>query len=240
MARDKDNNQISKQMQTYADNINQKMQDIYSTVYSTPRRNADIVDQKMQDIENTVRQIIQRNPSVEVSNITSLFSRVQLRKTLNDKKSNDRLIDAFNDDRITNGLLQDYMQNKWIVDLDNEIDLVCRYLPKLDQALEILKYATLTSDNYSKDFINVQTMDYNKDEMSIFISNAPFTLASSFCAGAYPSESNIYLLALKSPSLARDCIVSTANLSLSSHFSFKVLIAFFKSYLAIPTTSSLI
>ena len=170
MARDKDNNQTSKQMQTYADNINQKMQDIYSTVYSTPRRNADIVDQKMQDIENTVRQIIQRNPSVEVSNITSLFSRVQLRKTLNDKKSNDRLIDAFNDDRITNGLLQDYMQNKWIVDLDNEIDLVCRYLPKLDQALEILKYATLTSDNYSKDFINVQTMDYNKDEMSIFIS----------------------------------------------------------------------
>lgn len=170
MARDKDNNRTSKQMQTYADNINQKMQDIYSTVYSTPRRNADIVDQKMQDIENTVRQIIQRNPSVEVSNITSLFSRVQLRKTLNDKKSNDRLIDAFNDDRITNGLLQDYMQNKWIVDLDNEIDLVCRYLPKLDQALEILKYATLTSDNYSKDFINVQTMDYNKDEMSIFIS----------------------------------------------------------------------
>lgn len=170
MARDKDNNQTSKQMQTYADNINQKMQDIYSTVYSTPRRNADIVDQKMQDIENTVRQIIQRNPSVEVSNITSLFSRVQLRKTLNDKKSNDRLIDAFNDDRITNGLLQDYMQNKWIVDLDNEIDLVCRYLPKLEQALEILKYATLASDNYSKDFINVQTMDYNKDEMSIFIS----------------------------------------------------------------------
>ena len=52
MARDKDNNQTSKQMQTYADNINQKMQDIYSTVYSTPRRNADIVDQKMQDIEN--------------------------------------------------------------------------------------------------------------------------------------------------------------------------------------------
>lgn len=170
MARDKDNNRTSKQMQTYADNINQKMQDIYSTVYSTPRRNADIVDQKMQDIENTVRQIIQRNPSVEVSNITSLFSRVQLRKTLNDKKSNDKLLDAFNDDRITNGLLQDYMQNKWIVDLDNEIDLVCRYLPKLDQALEILKYATLTSDNYSKDFINVQTMDYNKDEMSIFIS----------------------------------------------------------------------
>lgn len=171
MARDKnDTARNSKQMQTYADNINQKMQDIYSTVYSTPRRNIDVVDQKMQDIEATVRQIIQRNPSVEVSNITSLFSRVQLRKVLNDKKSNDKLMDAFNDDRITNGLLQDYMQNKWIVDLDNEIDLVCRYLPKLEQALEILKYATLTSDNYSKDFINVQTMDYNKDEMSIFIS----------------------------------------------------------------------
>lgn len=160
--------QMSKQMQSYADNIDQKMQDIYSTVYSTPRKNMDVVDNKIQDIENTVRQIIQRNPSVEVSNITSMFSRLQLRKALNDKKGADQLLNVFNDDRITNGLLQDYMQNKWIVDLDNEIDLVCRYLPKLEQALDILKYATLTSDNYSKDFINVQTMDYNKDEMSIF------------------------------------------------------------------------
>lgn len=160
--------QMSKQMQSYADNIDQKMQDIYSTVYSTPRKNMDVVDNKIQDIENTVRQIIQRNPSVEVSNITSMFSRLQLRKALNDKKGTDQLLNVFNDDRITNGLLQDYMQNKWIVDLDNEIDLVCRYLPKLEQALGILKYATLTSDNYSKDFINVQTMDYNKDEMSIF------------------------------------------------------------------------
>lgn len=172
MARYKNNSDIqnSKQMQRYIDNIDQKMQDMYSTVYSTPRSNLDILNKKMQDTEDLARQIIQRNPSVEVSNITSLFSRIQLRKTLNDNKTSKQLIDAFSDDRITNGLLQDYMQNKWIVDLDNEIDLVCRYLPKLEQALEILKYATLTSDNYSKDFINVQTMDYNKEEMSIFTS----------------------------------------------------------------------
>lgn len=168
--RNNSDTQNSKQMQGYIDNIDQKMQDIYSTVYSTPRSNLDILNKKMQDTEDLARQIIQRNPSVEVSNITSLFSRIQLRNTLKDNKTTKQLIDAFNDDKITNGLLQDYMQNKWIVDLDNEIDLVCRYLPKLEQALDILKYATLTSDNYSKDFINVQTMDYNKEEMSIFTS----------------------------------------------------------------------
>lgn len=139
-------------IQSYLDDVNRKMDDLYQTTYSTSSRNRKDVRNMTQGIEDTIKQIIQRNPNTNVSSLTSMYSRIKLKKESNNKATIEQITDFFNNQNLTNGLLQDYMVNRWIKELDDEIDVICNYMPKLEDALDILKYATLTSDNYSKDF----------------------------------------------------------------------------------------
>ena len=155
-------------IQSYLDDVNRKMDDLYQTTYSTSSRNRKDVRNMTQGIEDTIKQIIQRNPNTNVSSLTSMYSRIKLKKESNNKATIEQITDFFNNQNLTNGLLQDYMENRWIKELDDEIDVICNYMPKLEDALDILKYATLTSDNYSKDFLNVTTMNFNKEEEAVF------------------------------------------------------------------------
>lgn len=164
----KDTRLRTKQMDGYLDDMNRKMDDLYKMTYATPKTNRNDIKGITTDIEDNIKQIIRRNSSTDVSNLTRLYSRLKLRQELNNKKTIEGLDDFFNDRNLTNGLLQDYMANKWIKELYDEIDIICTYVPKLEEALDILKFATLSSDNYSKDFINVSTLNYNQEEQAVF------------------------------------------------------------------------
>lgn len=166
----KDNNQkASKQLNDYIGTMDQRMDELYRTTYSTSKKNRKDVKQITTDIEDTIKGIINRNSDADISNLTRLFSRLKLKQELGNKATVEEIVDFFGDQNLTNGLLQSYMANKWIKELDDEIDIICAYVPKLEEALDILKYATLSSDNYSKDFINVTTLNYNKDEQAVFV-----------------------------------------------------------------------
>ena len=156
------------QVNQYLDDMNRKMEDLYRMTYATPKTNRNDIRNITMDIEDNIKQIIHRNSSTDVSNLTRLYSRLKLRQEMQSKKTVDTISDFFGDQNLTNGLLQDYMSNKWIKELDDEIDIVCTYMPKLLEALDILKFATLSSDNYSKDFINVSTLNYNQEEQAVF------------------------------------------------------------------------
>ncbi|MDD3121913.1 MAG: hypothetical protein PHC62_00190 [Candidatus Izemoplasmatales bacterium] len=166
---DKEKRSRMKKTNQYIDDINQRMDDLYQTTYSATPTNKKDVKNITQDIEDTIRQIIQRNPGTNVSNIVSMYSRMKVKQEMQDKATVEKINDFFNDQSLTSGLLQDYMANRWIKELKNEIDTVCKYMPKLQDAMDILKYATLTSDSYSKDFLSVSTMNYNSDETSLFV-----------------------------------------------------------------------
>ena len=48
------------------------------------------------------------------------------------------------------------MSNRFLKELDTEIDTVCKYMPKLEEALSAKKDSVLSSDHFSKDFLNVK------------------------------------------------------------------------------------
>lgn len=48
-------------IQSYLDDVNRKMDDLYQTTYSTSSRNRKDVRNMTQGIEDTIKQIIQRN-----------------------------------------------------------------------------------------------------------------------------------------------------------------------------------
>ena len=67
-----------------------------------------------------------------------------------------------------NGLVSDdlyslFMSNRYLKELDNEIDTVCKYMPKLEEALAVQKDCVLSADHFSKDFLNFEYPSSGKD-----------------------------------------------------------------------------
>ena len=60
------------------------------------------------------------------------------------------------------------MQNKWIIELDNEIDVVCKYMPKLTECVNCIKDSILTADNLEKDYLTFTSKDLPSSELPTF------------------------------------------------------------------------
>ena len=151
--------------------IDRRMKELYSTTYYSSIDNREDVERISKDIESNIREIIKRNSGVNMSNLTKMYSRMKLDQERKSAKTISEVEKFFEDPRLTTGLLQSYMENKWIKELDDEIDIVCSYVPILEKCLDVLKYATLSSDSYSKDFFSVSSLNYSPEDESIFINN---------------------------------------------------------------------
>lgn len=133
-------------------NIRDGIANIYTKSYYTrPTNIADIKDIKDR-MTQSINAIVSSNmDSIGEPNISRLFSRAAA--TINDKDITKNIQAFFTDGDNMESLLQTYTDNKYIVDMDQEIDTVCRYMPKLEEALDTKKDNVLSADHFSKDFI---------------------------------------------------------------------------------------
>lgn len=157
----------NKRISGLLDFINNGMKSMYRDTYQNQRTNNDDIDKIKDDISKSMSQMINRDgdPS-NTSNITRLYSRMKLKGT--DVTTNGELVegvmDVFNDKSITDQILSSYTDNKYIVDYDTEVDTVCKYMPRLDEALDAKKDNVLSADHFSKDYLTVKnTMDSEKE-----------------------------------------------------------------------------
>lgn len=144
----------NKRVSQYMDSLHSKMDNLYRTTYNADRTNSTDLNFISKKIDTTIDDIINRNKSFDTSNVTRLYTKLQLKNTVNSKEVMDNVTELFSDQGLTNSILTSYIGNKYIKDINNEIDTVCRYMPKLEEALAAKKDAVLSSDNYSKGFLN--------------------------------------------------------------------------------------
>ena len=67
------------------------------------------------------------------------------------------------DESMLSDIMDMYSQNAVLRDMDREIDVVCKYMPKLEQALDIKADHVMSADHFNKDSIEitVNTNDSN-------------------------------------------------------------------------------
>ena len=120
--------------------------------YNRPTTLADIKNVK-ERLNTSINTITSRNmDTIGEPNISKLLGRAN--KAMNgDPFLNKSIEDYFTDTASMDSLLQTYMENKYLVDLDQEIDTICKYMPKLLEALDTKKDNVLSADHFSKDFI---------------------------------------------------------------------------------------
>ncbi len=169
-----------KKINYWLDNIQKSMNSMYRNTYYSDKSNTNDMNDIVDDIENNISSILRRNNSMDISGISKLYSKSQLNQALNDKDLEDRVKELFEDNPLTDELLSSYIGNKWIEDLDNEIDTVLKYCTKMKEALELLRDAVLSADSFSKDFINPKSPFAGDDNASSIFQSRIETIIKNY------------------------------------------------------------
>ena len=158
MAReDKDVRKANKKIQDLAAGVQDNMDSLYRTTYfSTPQAGND-VNKIATAINNNIDSIVNRNmSSFGMPSVSVLYQRLMNQNGDTKNAPVDGLNKMFEDPMVMDELYSTFMSNRFIRELDNEIDTVCKYMPRLEEALSTKKDSVLSADHFSKDFLNVK------------------------------------------------------------------------------------
>ena len=138
-----------------ASTVQTNLDSLYSKTYFTSPSTKGDLDTTKNDITKTIDNIIANNIQlVGSSSIASLYNRLE-NNSPRDTLNRNKLDELFTDRNLMDGLMNSYIENKFLRDYDEEIDTVLKYCPKLLEALEVRKDNVLSADHFTKDFINV-------------------------------------------------------------------------------------
>lgn len=151
------------------DLLDKKMGALYKDVYISRPDNKD----NLQDIIDNMDNVIDRlhGNDITVSGMTELLKRVDNENNANTKKFLTSVEDLFSDSTFINSLMLNNDVHKYIAAQNYNFDLICKYLPKLQDALEIKRDNVLCSDNFSKQFLNAKSAKSSKEEVEKFSNN---------------------------------------------------------------------
>lgn len=154
MAKKTDANKPSKNILSRIFSLRNQMNGIYRDTYSADPTNREELDRITSGIEDNLSKIVNRNGGTEnLSNISKLYASASLKDAMSNSDYVNTIADFFENRAVTDAIIGSYTQNKWIKELDMEIDTVCKYMPKLEEALNAIKDAVLCADNYEKEYL---------------------------------------------------------------------------------------
>lgn len=148
--------------------VQNNMDSLYKNTYISQTNNVKDLNTLKQDIDSSIDSIINNNiDSVGIPNISQLYSRIQQKNSKsNDSTVTNEIESLFENKGMTDGLLYSFNENRYLKEYDEEIDMICKYMPKLEEALDAKKDNVLSADNFSKDFINVLNTSNVKEEVA--------------------------------------------------------------------------
>ena len=150
--------EASKKIQTIGQGISSNMDALYRSTYMTSITQSKDLRDLTDRINDNIDQIVARNNDVHgMPSVSSLYSRIA-RNDNKDQKSSEfvnGLESMFDNGLVTDDLYDLFMSNRYLRELDNEIDTICKYMPDLEEALMVMKDCVLSADHFSKDFLSL-------------------------------------------------------------------------------------
>lgn len=146
------------------DAVSGNISDFRSNTYLTNSDNKKQIIKLRNDINKAIDDINSRSyENTGFNSISTMYTR--LINTMKDPNLPKDFESIFGDDVLMSSLATSYMQNKPIYDYDREIDLVCSYMPKLQEALDTKRDHVLSPDHFNKEFLKiVKETDLSFDE----------------------------------------------------------------------------
>ena len=163
MANNKDDDSRLKnrrQLKNLANSIQDMSNDIYKDTYYMPTTSDTDLNSIRDGITKSLDIITQKNLDTNgMPNISNVYSRIMSSNNKNNIISNDdmnTLGSIFEDRQLIDTVASTYSSNMYIKQFDSEIDLICKYMPKLEEAIEVKKDMVLCADQFDRDFLTIR------------------------------------------------------------------------------------
>ena len=147
--------------------IDGSMNDMYGSVYYSDPSITKTLAYMRTKTHRAIDGLMNSNISnVGTTNISSLI----MKSKLDDMQSDDDVIHALNstleNESLINSIMQSYTQNSWIRDMDREVDMVLKYMNKLEQALNCRREHVLCSDNFTNNQLHIRSRSAIGDDIT--------------------------------------------------------------------------
>lgn len=155
-----------------AGRVQDNLTDLYMhTYYSDPTNHQQLQALKT-NVSSSIKSIMDTNSdNIGEPNITRLYERLFL-NSQQDSQTVKEFEKIFGDNDFVNNLANSYLDNRWVRAIDSEIDEVLKYMPKLEEALQTIRDNVLSSDSFSKDYLNLEShFGISNDDTSQFSRN---------------------------------------------------------------------
>jgi hypothetical protein len=152
------------------DLLDHKLDGIYTDIYTSRPSELKMLDNTIDQLDHVLDQLQDDND--DVLGITKLMQRVDSANHITVNKMMGSVKDLFSDGSVVNQVFANDELRKYIVAQNKQYDTLCRYIPRLMDAIELKRDTVLCSDNFSKNFVNPKSNKSNKEDAEIFARNS--------------------------------------------------------------------
>lgn len=167
-----DDNRSSRKVDKELEKLSGNIDNLYSSNYLTRTDDKDNLNRIMNNINADIDDILSKVNGQSVSDISNLYVRLLDRENSGNTKITTQIGDTIESFFDNTGIIMDSLNLQNIrksVQAENyQYDLICKYMTKLEDALEIKKDNVLSSDNFTKDFINIVSGKGNAEFVDVF------------------------------------------------------------------------
>lgn len=164
------------------DYLGKQTDDLFRASYSSDQYTQKMLDKVTDDISDSIQDLINGDDNYNnLSNMSKLYERLAKNnnaitdlfaaKSKNGVTGTNNIMDMFTDNRMLASLMDTYADTKWIKELDQEYDMVLKYMPKLKTALDIKRDNVLCADTFSKQYLNASIRNQSEDAKLKFQAN---------------------------------------------------------------------
>ena len=172
MARDENISRSLNRVNKKLDSLNDRVNSTYQSTYSSRVDNRNDLDSISNQIDDNLNDLLSKVNGQEISDISNLYLRLKNKEKVGANDTQKQVFDSIEEMFDSNQQFMDTISmdaiRKSIQAHDYQIDLICKYMTKLEDAIDIKKDSVLSSDNFTKEFINVVTKSSSKMFIDIF------------------------------------------------------------------------
>lgn len=153
------------------DSIDSSMDDLYKYTYSSRSDNKNNMNSIVNSIDDSIDAIMNKSNGVKISDMSNLYMRILKKKGVPNTSIINGAMELFSDSNVLNSLSANQDINGHIYAEDYQYDMICKYMPSIETALDIKKDNVLSSDNFSKEFITIESSTLSDDKQKVFNDN---------------------------------------------------------------------
>ena len=148
--------------------IQSNMDKLYQAIHYTDPTNKKDLDNIKSQIDASIDSIVANSvDAIGVPNISKMYSRIFDKDKSDLDSANDQIQKMLTDQAVIDATLATFAENSRLTDLDAKIDTIIKYVPRLQEALDVRKDNVLSADHFNKDFITI-TSSETIDQSNVF------------------------------------------------------------------------